>query len=116
MKFMLLLHGEEKLLQADPGDARMSPEFAAFNDAMVKAGVFVGGARLRPTSAATTVRVTGERTDVLDGPYADTREQLGGFYIIEAVDLDAATDWAARCPHATAGAVEIRPLWQAPAA
>jgi hypothetical protein len=116
MKFMLLLHAEEKLLQADPGDARMSPEFAAFNDAMVKAGALVAGARLRPTSAATTVRVAGDRTEVLDGPYADTREQLGGFYIIEAADLEAATDWAARCPSAAYGTVEIRPLWQAPAA
>jgi hypothetical protein len=116
MKFMLLLHGDEKLLQADPGDARMSPEFAAFNEAMVKAGVFVGGARLRPTSAATTVRVAGERTEVLDGPYADTREQLGGFYVIEAADLDAATDWAARCPASAYGPIEIRPLWQAQSA
>jgi len=116
MKFMLLLHGDEKLLQADPGDNGISATFAAFNDAMVKAGAFVGGARLRPTSASTTVRVTGERTEVLDGPYADTREQLGGFYIIEAADLEAATDWAARCPSAAYGTVEIRPLWQAPAA
>jgi hypothetical protein len=116
MKFMLLLHGDEKPPQADPGEARMSPEFAAFNDAMIKAGVFVGGARLRPTSAATTVRVNGDRTDVLDGPYADTRERLGGFYMIDVADLDAATEWAARCPHAAFGTVEIRPLWQAPAA
>lgn len=116
MKFMLLLHGDEKLLQGDPGDNGISATFAAFNDAMVKAGVFIGGARLRPTSAATTVRVTGDHTDVLDGPYADTRERLGGFYMIEAVDLDAATEWAARCPHAAFGTVEIRPLWQTPAA
>jgi hypothetical protein len=115
MKFMLLLHGDEKLLQANPSET-VSPEFAAFTDAMVKAGALLGGARLRPTSAATTVRVKGDRTEVLDGPYADTREQLGGFYMIEAADLDAATEWAARCPAAAVGTVEIRPLWQAPSA
>jgi hypothetical protein len=113
MKFMLLLHGDERVLQANAGDNGISADFAAFNDAMIKAGAFLGGARLRPTSASTTVRVQGDRTQVLDGPYADTREQLGGFYMIEAADLDAATDWATRCPAATLGTVEIRPLWQA---
>jgi hypothetical protein len=113
MKFMLLLHRDEALPQASGG---MPPEFAAFNDAIEKAGALVGAARLRPTTTATTVRVQDGRTQVLDGPYADTREQLGGYYLIEAADLDAATEWAARCPAAAIGSVEIRPLWQATAA
>jgi hypothetical protein len=108
MKFMLLLHRDESLPQPDTSQS----DFAAFNDAMIKAGAAIGGARLRPISAATTIRVHDGRTQVLDGPYAETREQLGGYYLIEAADLDAATEWAARCPAAATGAVEIRPLWQ----
>lgn len=112
MKFMLLLHRDESLPQPDTAQN----DFAAFNEAMMKAGALIGGARLRPVSAATTIRVHDGRTQVLDGPYADTREQLGGFYLIEAADLDAATEWAARCPVAASGTMEIRPLWQAPSA
>lgn len=108
MKFMLLLHRDESLPQPDTSQA----DFAAFNDAMIKAGAAIGGGRLRPISAATTIRVHDGRTQVLDGPYADTREQLGGYYLIQADDLDAATEWAARCPAAATGTVEIRPLWQ----
>ena len=71
----------------------------------------VSGDRLRPSSAATTVRSTNGKTQVLDGPYAETKEQLGGYYVIEAPDLDAALSWAQRCPGATHGVVEVRPIW-----
>ena len=76
-----------------------------------KAGVLHGGNRLQPTATATTVRLADGKTQVLDGPYADTKEQLGGYYLIEAPDLDAALAWAARCPRAGHGIVEVRPVW-----
>ncbi|HVH81710.1 MAG TPA: YciI family protein, partial [Stellaceae bacterium] len=74
-------------------------------------GVLVGSNRLRPTSDATTVRVADGKSQVLNGPYAETREQLGGYYLIDVPDLDAALSWAARCPAVEYGAVEVRPIW-----
>jgi hypothetical protein len=86
--------------------------YKAYMEAMTKAGVLRSSAGLQPTSSATTVRVVDGKTQVLDGPYADTKEQLGGFHIIEAPDLDAAISWAARSPTALHGVVEVRPLWE----
>lgn len=82
----------------------------AYYKAMVEAGVYVGGSPLHQPESATTVRRSSGRRDVQDGPYANTKEQLGGFVILELPSLDAALDWAARCPAASMGAVEIRPL------
>ena len=67
---------------------------------------------LQPTRTATSVRVGDGKTNVIDGPYADTKEQLGGYYMIEAPDIDAAIAWAARCPGAGTGTVEVRPVWE----
>jgi hypothetical protein len=89
----------------------MSGAYFAYTEAMQKAGVLVGGERLRPTSDATTVRVKDGKTQVLDGPYAETKEQLGGYYMIDVPDLDAALSWAARCPGAATGTMEVRPVW-----
>ena len=86
--------------------------YRAYMEAMTKAGVLKSSAGLEPTSAATTVRVADGRTQVLDGPYADSKEQLGGFHIIEVADLDAAIAWAARSPTALHGVVEVRPLME----
>jgi hypothetical protein len=86
--------------------------YKAYMEAMTKAGVLKSSSGLRPTSSATTVRVANEKTQVLDGPYADSKEQLGGFHIIEVDDLDAAISWAARSPTALHGVVEVRPLWE----
>ncbi|MDE2298295.1 MAG: YciI family protein, partial [Burkholderiales bacterium] len=69
------------------------------------------GERLRPSSDATSVRVRHGKTEVLNGPYAETREQLGGYYLIDVPDLDAALAWAARCPSAGHGTIEVRPIW-----
>jgi hypothetical protein len=66
---------------------------------------------LQPTSAATTVKVTNGKTQVLNGPYVETKEQLGGYFLIDVPDLDAALSWAARCPGASHGTVEVRPIW-----
>jgi hypothetical protein len=78
--------------------------------ALVDAGVYVTGAPLQPDSTGTTVRVKNAQRHVQDGPYADTKEQLGGFIILELPTLDAALEWAARCPTASTGAIEIRPV------
>jgi hypothetical protein len=68
------------------------------------------GDPLQPSSTATTVRVKGGKTEVLNGPYAETKEQLGGYYLIDVPDLDAALSWAARCPGASVGTIEVRPI------
>lgn len=85
--------------------------YKAYVDAMKGAGVLRGSTGLQPTSTATTVRIANGKTQVLDGPYADTKEQLGGFHVIEVDDLDQAIAWAARCPTALHGIVEVRPLF-----
>jgi hypothetical protein len=85
--------------------------YRAYMEAMTKTGVLKGSNGLKPTSAATTVRVANGKTQVLDGPYADSKEQLGGFHIIDVAHLDAAISWAARSPTALHGIVEVRPLW-----
>ncbi len=89
--------------------------YKAYMEAMAKAGALKSSHGLKPTSAATTVRVVDGKTQVLDGPYAESKEQLGGYYVIEVADLDAAISWAARCPGASHGVIEVRPLWDAPA-
>ena len=82
----------------------------AYYKALVEAGIYVGGDPLEAPETATMVRLTEGRRRVQDGPYADTKEQLGGFTILELPSLDAALNWAARCPAASYGAVEVRPL------
>jgi len=86
--------------------------YKAYMEAMTKAAVLKSSRGLMQTSAATTVRVADGKTQVLDGPYTDSKEQLGGFHIIEVADLDAAIAWAARSPTALHGVVEVRPLMQ----
>lgn len=113
MKYMLLIHGDEKQMNAATpvDDTGMSADYAAFNEAMAKAGIMVGGERLRPTTATTSVRVRDKKAVVLAGPYAETEEQLGGYYMIDVPDLDQAIDWAKKCPAAQFGTIEVRPIW-----
>jgi len=100
--------GWRELTKAD--QAQWLGAYRAYIEAMNKAGVLRNSTGLQPSSAATTVRVANGKPQVLDGPYADTKEQLGGFHIIDVADLDAALAWAARCPTALHGVVEVRPL------
>ena len=86
------------------------PAYNAYSEALSKAGILTGGAALHPSHTATTVRLQNNQRQVQDGPYADTKEQLGGFFIIDVTDLDTALDWATRCPAASNCAVEVRPL------
>jgi hypothetical protein len=113
MKYLLLIYANEADMQAatKAETDQMHAAYGAYTEAMQKAGVIVGGERLRPTTSASTVRIAGGKTQVLDGPYAETKEQLGGYYMIDVPDLDAALSWAARCPGAGRGAVEVRPIW-----
>src|SRR5262249_7844252 len=114
MQYMLLIYSDEKAAAAMPkADVnKMLPAYEAYTKALQGAGALLAGDRLRPADSASTVRVREGKTQVLDGPYAETKEQLGGYYIVEAKDLDAALDWAARGPGAASGAVEVRPLWR----
>ena len=84
--------------------------YEAYHTALKKAGAIVGGAALQPPCSSTTLQVHAGQRKVQDGPYADTKEQLGGFFLIDVPDLDTAMDWAAKCPAAEDGAVEVRPL------
>jgi len=85
--------------------------YKAYGEALKKAAVLVGNNRLQPTATATTVRIANGKSQVLDGPYVDSKEQLGGYYLIDVKDLDAAISWASRCPAAGHGIVEVRPIW-----
>jgi len=109
MKYMLMIY-ENDAERVDKMDERM-PNCSAYAQAMIKAGIYVCGDRLRGATTATSVRVAGSKTHVVDGPYAETKEQLGGFHIIDVPDLDTALAWAARCPSASRGTVEVRPVW-----
>lgn len=86
------------------------PAWGAYTRALMEAGIMVGGGALLPSHTATTVRLRDGSRDLHDGPYAETKEQLGGFYILDVPDLDTALEWAARNPAASTDAVEVRPL------
>ena len=113
MKYLLMIYGDEAAMAGvSPSDAeKTTGAYMAYTEAMIKAGAYVGGERLRPTNAATTVRAVNGATKVLNGPYAETREQLGGYYMIDVPDLDQALSWASRCPGASHGSIEVRPIW-----
>jgi len=85
--------------------------YMAYAEGLTKEGVLAGSNRLRPSAAATTVRGENGKTQVLDGPYVDTKEQLGGYFLIDVADLDAAIACAKRCPATGHGVVEVRPIW-----
>jgi hypothetical protein len=110
MRYMMLIHHDEVALANAP-QRELWTDYAAFNEALAKAGgQSSAGERLQPASAATTVRIVGDKTDVLDGPYADTKEQLAGYFMLDVADLDEAIAWAKRCPSSRYGSIEIRPL------
>ena len=114
MQYAMLIYEPEQQFddRARPGDdeAFWGP-WRRYHRALVEAGIYVGGSPLeRADTTATTLRVRGGQKQVQDGPFADTKEQLGGFIIVELPTLDAALEWAARCPAAQYGAVEVRPL------
>ena len=113
MQYLLLIYSVEgtwnKMTEAQQKEGMAA--FMAYTEALRKAGALVGSNRLRDSADATTVTVANGKTQVTDGPFAETKEQLGGYYLIEANDLDAAISWAAKCPGATYGKIEVRPVW-----
>ena len=117
MQYLLILHAEEGQWAATPPDeqARRVAAYGAFTQALKDSGRWVASARLALAETGQTVRTKGGRTVVMDGPFAETKEQLAGFYLIEAESPEAAAEWAARCPASGHGVVEVRPLWTAPA-
>jgi hypothetical protein len=117
MQYLLMLYAEEAgwLSMTKEQQEQGMAAYRAYSEALTKAGVLKGSNRLRPISDSTTVRVENGKSQVLNGPFTDSKEQLGGYYLIEVPDLDAALSWAARCPGASHGTVEVRPVWAMPA-
>ena len=113
MQYLLAIYSEEKAAESMPREqmTEVVNAYMGYTQALRDAKVLVGSNRLRPTSAATTVRTVDGQTKVLDGPFAETKEQLGGYYLIDVPDPDAALSWAKRCPGARYGTVEVRPIW-----
>jgi hypothetical protein len=113
MQYLLMIYQNEvEYAKNDAAtSAKMNQEYGAFTQSIIQSGNFKGGDRLQPTSTATTVRVRDGKTLTTDGPFVETREQLGGYYIVEAKDLDAAIAIAARIPGARIGSIEVRPIW-----
>jgi hypothetical protein len=114
MKYMLLLHVPADIRQNEAARAPMEAWFA-YTRALEDAGVHLAGDALQGLETATTVRVRDGETIISDGPFAETKEMLGGYYLIDVPDLDAALAWAAKVPNAPYGSVEVRPLMELPA-
>ena len=114
MLYLLMICASEEL-EAGMSEAEMGAllgEYGAFTEELGASGALVGGERLRPIGDATTVRVRDGKTLTSDGPFAETKEQLGGYYVVDVPDLDAALAWAAKIPSAKYGSVEVRPIWE----
>jgi len=112
MKFTILVYESESDFSARTDGARKDAywgAYRAYTQALTEAGIMVGGAGLQPPPLATTIRQQNSKRQVQDGPYAEAKEQLGGYYVIDVPNLDKALEWAARCPAAASGAVEVRP-------
>ena len=112
MQYMLLIYETDADFDARTNENKEMfwGAWRAYHKAMTDASVYVSGNPLQPCMTGTTVRSKNGKRHVQDGPYADTKEQLGGYIILELPSLDAALDWASRCPAAATGAVEVRPL------
>jgi hypothetical protein len=112
MQYLLLIYtseAEDAKIPEEESKAIWNEYFTFTNDVRAR-GVYVGGEALHPTSAATTVRVRDGKTISTDGPFAETREQLGGYYVVDVKDIDEATEIAAKIPGARLGSIEIRPI------
>ena len=112
MQYMCLIYVPEEL-EAQPGTpefSEMISGYQAFTETVQADGVFVAGDALQPVSTATTVTQTNGQTEIMDGPFAETKEQLGGYYLLECDSLDAALEYAAKIPATKLGRVEVRPI------
>ena len=112
MKYLCMIYSEESQLATLPKDQMdsMIKEYMAFTEDIKRSGQYIGGNPLQPTQTATTVRVRQGKISTTDGPFAETKEQLGGYYLINAKDLNEAIQVAARIPGARSGSIEVRPI------
>jgi hypothetical protein len=112
MKYMLLIYGDERVWSSLSKEEmeRVYEGHRAYGEAMTKAGVLLGGFELKPVATATSVRFTGGKPKTTDGPFAETKEQLAGYYLIEVDNLEQAIEWAEKMPGMTEGTVEVRPV------
>ena len=113
-KYMLLMYQPSGPGPSQEDIAEQYPQWQRFDKEIRDAGVFLANDGLAAPDAATTVRVRDRETQITDGPFAETKEYLAGYYLIDASDLDAALEWAARIPSSTYGSTEVRPMWQPP--
>jgi hypothetical protein len=111
MKYTLFLHSDESAMVGVPPEAmaQIQGAFEAYTKQLIEAGVFVATDWLQPSLTATTITLKDGGRRVQDGPFSATKEQIGGYYVIEVADLDAALDWAEKCPAAHGGVIEVRP-------
>jgi hypothetical protein len=114
MRYLLMICTEETADEASSPEEQAAgmAEYGAFAEEMGRRGILQGGERLRPTTDATTVRVRDGETVTSDGPFAETKEQVGGYFVVECKDLDEAIEVAAKIPGARFGSVEVRPIWE----
>ena len=112
MKYILLIYGDERVWAAMSKEEmeKIYADHRAFGEAMGKAGVILAGSELKPVATATSVKFAGGKPRTVDGPFAETKEQLAGYYVIEAANLEDALTWAEKMPGMTDGTVEVRPL------
>jgi hypothetical protein len=108
MEYLCLIYESENEAEAHPD---LLQEYGAFGEEVASKGVMRGGNRLRPASTATTVRIRNGKTATTDGPFAETKEQLGGYFLLDCKDLDEAIAYAAKIPSAKYGSIEVRPIW-----
>jgi hypothetical protein len=117
MQYLLLIYSNEQAIResmTEDDGAKMMKEYGAFSESIAKSGHYKGGNRLHPTKSATSVRVRDGKRQTTDGPFAETREQLGGYYLVDAKDLDEAIGIAERIPGARVGTIEVRPIAPGP--
>ena len=108
MEYLCLIYGNENEADEHPD---LLPAYGAFGEEVSRNGVMRGANRLRPASTATTVRIRSGKVSTTDGPFAETKEQLGGYYLLDCKDLDEAIAYAAKIPSAKYGSIEVRPIW-----
>ena len=109
MRYLLLIYEDESAMNPTP---ELMQAYEAFTKEVQDAGVYIGGEPLQPTSTTTTVRVRAGSAANTDGPFAETKEQLGGYYMLDCADLDEALGYAAKIPTAKTGSIEVRPIWE----
>ena len=116
MQYLVLIYDDEKAWEKMPEaeSQKIFGAYMAYSEEMAKAGVLRAGDALKPTSTATTVRLRDGKPLITDGPFAETKEQLGGYYLIDVPNIEEALKWAAKCPSAAFGSIEVRPVMEIP--